>query len=369
MQQKKLQGSVLVFTLLVLSILLSVALSATGIVILGKNSSRSTEKSALAFQVADGAAENILKRVYKDEDDTLESLAISLYGTAICADGRISGTLPSTGSGSYSVMFLDIDGNPLACDGPGNAAYAEWRPKLARIVASGTYGGTTRAIDVSVKPAGCADGVMKVTDADGNDYDTIQLGGQCWMKQNMRVGNRINTGTAQSNNAVIEKYCYNNNNANCTDKHPNYPDGGLYTWNEAMQYSTTEGAQGICPAGWHIPTDGEWYKLEDFVDSSIITPSEPGYPGDASDVGFRGTDAATKLMTGGSAGFEGNYAGVVFSGSSMSRDSAGAWWTSRGDGIVSDWNRYAHAAGVNASKMIRSKTVDVGVYSVRCIED
>ncbi|PIU75308.1 MAG: hypothetical protein COS76_01505, partial [Candidatus Portnoybacteria bacterium CG06_land_8_20_14_3_00_39_12] len=41
-----------------------------------------------------------------------------------------------------------------------------------------------------------------------------------------------------------------------------YPDGGLYQWNQAMCGSTTEGAQGICPAGWHIATDAEWCTLE-----------------------------------------------------------------------------------------------------------
>jgi uncharacterized protein (TIGR02145 family) len=59
----------------------------------------------------------------------------------------------------------------------------------------------------------------------------------------------------QGNNSVIEKYCYNNDPNNC------YIYGGLYQWDEAMQYVTTPGTQGICPTGWHIPTYTEFQIL------------------------------------------------------------------------------------------------------------
>jgi uncharacterized protein (TIGR02145 family) len=62
-----------------------------------------------------------------------------------------------------------------------------------------------------------------------------------------------------SNNGIIEKYCYRNNPANCTTY------GGLYQWNEAMQYVTTEKAKGICSTGWHIPTYAELQTLDTTV--------------------------------------------------------------------------------------------------------
>jgi uncharacterized protein (TIGR02145 family) len=58
-----------------------------------------------------------------------------------------------------------------------------------------------------------------------------------------------------TNNSLIEKYCINNDPVNCTLY------GGLYQWNEAMQYSTTLGSRGICPPGWHIPTKEEFQDL------------------------------------------------------------------------------------------------------------
>jgi uncharacterized protein (TIGR02145 family) len=65
--------------------------------------------------------------------------------------------------------------------------------------------------------------------------------------------------TGQTDNATLEKYCYNNEPLNC----PLY--GGLYQWDEAMQYVATPGARGICPPGWHIPTYAEFQTLSSTV--------------------------------------------------------------------------------------------------------
>ncbi len=93
-------------------------------------------------------------------------------------------------------------------------------------------------------------------------YHTVQIFSQCWMKENLDAGTMIYGSQSQTNNGIIEKYCYANNQNNCTH------DGGLYLWEEMMQYDlTTEGAQGICPEGWHVPTDGELKILEGAADS------------------------------------------------------------------------------------------------------
>ena len=68
---------------------------------------------------------------------------------------------------------------------------------------------------------------------DSNTYTTVLIGTQRWFAQNLNVGTRINGSLSQTNNGTIEKYCYNDLEANCNTH------GGLYQWDEAMQYLTT----------------------------------------------------------------------------------------------------------------------------------
>jgi uncharacterized protein (TIGR02145 family) len=98
---------------------------------------------------------------------------------------------------------------------------------------------------------------------DGMIYNTIQIYGQCWLKQNMNVGTGIPGPQEMTDNGIIEKYCYNDQSDSCSHY------GGLYQWDEAMQYSGVPGARGICPPGWHIPTDEEWKVLYGSVDSQF----------------------------------------------------------------------------------------------------
>ncbi len=104
-------------------------------------------------------------------------------------------------------------------------------------------------------------GIPTVTYA-GKTYNTVQIGDQCWLKENLNVGSRIDGDSNMSDNSVLEKYCYNNDEANCNTY------GGLYQWDEVMQYVTTEGTKGICPDGWHVPTKTEFQTLSNSVDGS-----------------------------------------------------------------------------------------------------
>jgi uncharacterized protein (TIGR02145 family) len=119
--------------------------------------------------------------------------------------------------------------------------------------------GTSYGNEMSFNSGSCP-GIPTVTYS-GKTYNTIQIGYQCWLRENLDVGTMMN-GTRPSNNNKIEKYCYENKEKNCNMY------GGLYTWQEAMQYSTIAGAQGICPTGWHIPTLAEYIKLAETVNGN-----------------------------------------------------------------------------------------------------
>jgi uncharacterized protein (TIGR02145 family) len=103
--------------------------------------------------------------------------------------------------------------------------------------------------------------VATVTDVDGNVYNTVQIGNQCWMKENLKT-RRYADGTV-----VSENYGYpGSNQANVADY------GYLYSWSAAMKLtyyssSTPSSLQGICPIGWHVPSDAEWTELTDYVSS------------------------------------------------------------------------------------------------------
>jgi len=90
---------------------------------------------------------------------------------------------------------------------------------------------------------------------DGKVYPTIQIGTQCWMQKNLNYGSSIQGTTEQTDNCMNEKYCYSDNPANCNLY------GGLYQWDEVMAYINAPGSQGLCPPGWHIPTQAEWMVL------------------------------------------------------------------------------------------------------------
>ena len=109
-----------------------------------------------------------------------------------------------------------------------------------------------------------------VTDIDGNIYNTVQIGNQCWMKENLRTtkyadGTPIDQGNLTST-TVAYWYYPNNNESNKATY------GLLYNWKAVMRNSSSSsvnpsGVQGICPTGWHVPSDAEWTQLTDYVGS------------------------------------------------------------------------------------------------------
>lgn len=169
---------------------------------------------------------------------------------------------------------------------------------------------------------------MPTVDYEGQIYNTIQVFSQCWLKENLNVGWMIQGIGNMGDNGTIEKYCYNDKQDSCTKY------GGLYQWNEMMQYTTQQGTQGICPPGWHLPSDEEWKVLEGSVDKQygIGDPEWDLAPGD------RGNDAGTNLKTisgwfdGGNGtdhfGFAGMPGGYQLWGGFNNADKAGWWWTS-----------------------------------------
>lgn len=223
-----------------------------------------------------------------------------------------------------------------------------------------------------------------VTDIDGNSYDAVQIGNQVWMKNNLRTtryadGTDIPLGSTYS---YTEPYRYipgsNQNNEQIVNQY-----GFLYNWAAVLHgskpsWENPSNVQGICPKGWHVPSNAEWEELE-----STLTTANVGEHCD-----FRGDHAGK--MAGGeagtweeshTAGAPGNYGNpdrnisglsILPAGysSSENNNSFGkeAWfWSSSEDYGDNAYDRrltYNHAGVVKANR----RGTYCG-YSVRCVRD
>ena len=193
----------------------------------------------------------------------------------------------------------------------------------------------------------------------GQTYNTVQIGTQCWLKENLNIGTKIPAYQEQTNNGTIEKYCYNNDEANCAIY------GGLYQWNEMMQYVTTPGVKGICPMGWHIPTDGEWTTLTTFLGGSSLAGGKMKSTGTIQ----AGTGLWNSPNTGATneSGFTAVPAGCrSYGGSFDGIGYYGYWWSSSEYSTANAWYRYLYYSSSNVYSYYNYKDF---VFSVRCVRD
>jgi uncharacterized protein (TIGR02145 family) len=164
-------------------------------------------------------------------------------------------------------------------------------------------------------------------DAQGNSYKTAILGGKTWMVENLR-------NTVTSGGDSIQNMVYNDSMANAETY------GRLYTWKAAMNDSTIEGVQGICPDGWHIPSDKEWKLL---IDSVSIC--ENGIPNPGKELSLA-------------------YAGY-YNNSFQNLGASVSFWTST-QASDNAWKRYFHK---DLSKAFRYHEKKTNAISVRCVKN
>ncbi len=195
-----------------------------------------------------------------------------------------------------------------------------------------------------------AGGSSQVTDDDGNVYSTVQSGSQTWTTLNLNVGTRIDGTATPSDDSVIEKWCLNDSEDSCTKY------GALYAWDEMMEYLAFQGGRGLCPSGWHVPSDEEWCLIEKSHDPSITCES----------TGWRGTDGGTIMKAGGSSGFDAMLGGYrKADGSFHPAGGNGFYWTSTKNGGTA-WSRGFDMVQPGISREASNK--DLG-FSVRCVRD
>jgi len=213
------------------------------------------------------------------------------------------------------------------------------------------------------------------------------------MTANMNVGTMINGSNEQNNNSVVEKYCYNNLISNCTTY------GGLYQWAEAVgePYSSNSnliggswqtcdpcgsgGRQGICPAGYHIPTDLEWGRYEWCVENNISPTGTTPLGTFQGTTSWRGTNSSTigpgaKLKASSSnspswdgtnaSGFTALPAGIRYDGGFYNFGSFAYFWSATGGSAIEAYYRMLSSGSWSSFRTFIGKTWG---FSVRCLQN
>jgi len=213
-----------------------------------------------------------------------------------------SHTINGTGTGAYSSSMTGLTASTL------------YYVRAYATNSIGTSYGNQRSFTTLFQ---CGENVIY----EGKVYNTVLMGSQCWFAKNLDVGTQINVSQAQTNNGVKEKYCYDNLPSNCLTY------GGLYQWDEAMQYSTAQGSQGLCPSGWHIPTDAQWAIYQSTTFGGAMKEA--------------GTNHWSSPNTGAtnSSGFTGLPSGATSSGTFSELTYYGYFWASYkdGQGFANGW--------------------------------
>lgn len=201
---------------------------------------------------------------------------------------------------------------------------------------------TVTAVGVDGEPC---PGVPTIT-YEGQTYNTVLIGSQCWMKENL-------------NYATGNSWCYDNNSSNC-DAY-----GRLYDWETIMNGESSSnkvpsGVQGICPPGWHVPSDAEWEIIADHLGGSVVAG------GKMKEAGYAHWDSPNTGATNES-GFTALPGGVRDANGSFNiLGNLGYWWSSTEYNSSNAWGRYLLADDDDVGRLNFDETLG---FSLRCLKD
>lgn len=182
---------------------------------------------------------------------------------------------------------------------------------------------------------------------DGQQYQTVTIGTQCWMRQNLNYGTQVANINVMTNNSIVERACYNNTTSNCDTY------GAIYTWNEAMNYGTN--SQGICPNGWHIPTQTEFQTLINYLGATTA-----GLQMKAPSTNIPSWDGTN------SSGFTAIPGGIGQGSNYLYLGTRETYWSSTSFSTTDAYD-YGLTTGVNT--LDEANNTKNGGYCIRCLQD
>ncbi len=234
--------------------------------------------------------------------------------------------------------------------------------------------------------------------ADGIEYDwtnatsymggttteaLVEIGGQCWFRRNATVaptapisdapntGSNVWTTNISTDNGYWGYYntATTSGASGWATTEPAAGEGLLYQWSAAMNGSTTERAQGVCPTGWHVPSDCEWMYLENTLGMSTTDQQVDNNWRSTTDEGnkLRSVGGSGTTLWNNSSGFTALLAGFRgTNGTFRSRGPGGGWWSSSESSAT---NAQRRSLGSSQAGVGRYSSVKANGFSVRCLKD
>ncbi len=354
-----------------------------------------SSEAVLTFMIHDGTADGTV--VYQESHaltSNAQGLVSCVVGNGVVSQGNFSNINWGNGAKFLHVMMGSTDLGTQQMLSVPYALYADELP--SRVSAEGdtlwvgnefvivpgisaanpTINIPTSGLGAQVLPGNttCANEYINVVGCngqtsltyDGRTYDLVEIGGQCWFADNLatdqyRNGDPIPTGldnTTWQNTTAGAFAIYNNDPVNDSIY------GKLYNW-----YTTVDN-RGLCPTGWHVPTDCEWMYLEGSLGMSVLDQQIMGWRGNSEGGALKSLNYWTSPNIGASnvSGLE-----VIPSGDRGfnlgdfgSLGSAGLLWTNSENNMENGWCR---VLGYNYSSVYHDGYSKFYGLSIRCIKD
>jgi uncharacterized protein (TIGR02145 family) len=203
--------------------------------------------------------------------------------------------------------------------------------------------------------------IDSISDIDGNIYHIIPIGRQKWFRENLRVthyrnGDEIPMVTLDNQWKILTSggYCF----------YDNLPSNGS-TYGNLYNWHALSNSHGLCPSGWHVPSDKEWAEIGDSLGGNIVAGGKLKSTGTIE--GSTGLWYAPNTDATNSSGFSGVPGGYRINyGTYYSLGNVGYFWSSTDTAVVNAWNYILDA---NNGELKRNFNLKTNGFSVRCCKD
>ena len=287
----------------------------------------------------------------------------------------LSANIPVSGEGKWSI--LSGDGGSFEDDSYPQTVFTGQSEEEYTLQWAITTSCNTSYDEIKVKFYTWICGMPFTDSRDDQSYNTVLIGDQCWMAENLKyLPSVVGPGTGSETIPYYYVYGYNGTNVNDAKATTYYNAYGvLYNWPAAVN---------ACPPGWHLPSDAEWTQLVDYLDSQgfpndwenpnsagnalkscrqvnsplgedCATSEHPRWNSDNTHYGF--DEFGFSALPGGYRSYNGNFFNV---------GGDGVWWSSNEDSSTYAWFRYMF---YSYGTVYRFSNFKSNGYSVRCLRD